>query len=195
MQQPASNTPGDVLVNNSPALLKFICGSLATSVEVFIHRDIGERYLGTQAAAVLVIVPLFGLGWEGYDLRLLFWFLPAYLVMCLIARIGMLKRRWRGEQGHSYYTGWPRGFSGRGKVSELTMKRFLEPLAILTIGGFVCALDPPLGTYLMFAAGGLFISVNLSAEEDRTRVLDMHDAVIHQELIAERFRDLRRDQF
>jgi hypothetical protein len=75
------------------------------------------------------------------------------------------------------------------------MKRYLEPLAVMTTGGFVRSLDPPLGTYLMFAAGGLFISVNLSAEEDRTRVLDMHDAVIHQELIAERFRDLRRDQF
>jgi hypothetical protein len=97
MQQPAHDTPGDALTRNSPAILIFICRSLATSVEVFIHRDIGERYLGTQAVAVLFIVPLFGLGREGYDLRLLLGFLPAYLVMCVIARIGMLKRRWRGE--------------------------------------------------------------------------------------------------
>lgn len=173
----------------------FFCRSLAASVEVFLHRGIGERYLGWQAAAVLVIVPLFGLGWEGYDQGPMMLFLMAFLFMCFCARISSIVRRVRGRPGHTFYTGWPRIMSDRAKWSEMTIKRFVEPLIVLCIGFLFLLVSPPLGAYLMTAAVGLFMSVSAIDLEDRTRALDMHDAVIHQEVVAERFRDMRGERW
>ena len=38
-------------------LAMLIIQAYATSVEVFLHRHLGERYLGLQAVGVLVLVP------------------------------------------------------------------------------------------------------------------------------------------
>jgi hypothetical protein len=78
------------------------------------------------------------------------------------------------------------------KFSELTCKRFVEPVYVLLVGWTLWLLnEAPLGSYLMLAAVCLLVSVNASIAFDNIRVMNMHDAVIDQELIAERFRDLR----
>ena len=77
---------------NSMGVGLFICRSFAVSIEVFLHKEMGERYLGLQAAAVLLFVPLFSLFWPGFDLRPLMLFLLAYLVMCFFSRVGSLSR-------------------------------------------------------------------------------------------------------
>jgi hypothetical protein len=191
---PQNPNPSDATGANLAWAL-FVCRSVAVSVEVFLHREIGERYLGLPAAAVLLLVPLYSLGWRGHDLWPLMLFLLAYLVMCCCARVGSLVRRFRGEPGHSFYTGWPRVMTARAKWSEVTFKRFVEPLLVLSFGFLILLANPPLGTYLMLAAGGLFISVNASIAEERTRALDMNDAVIHQEIVAERFRGMRGERW
>ena len=56
-------------------------------------------------------------------------------------------------------------------------------------------INPPLGTYLMLAAGSLCISVCASEAEERTRALDMNDAVMNQESVADRFREMRSDRW
>lgn len=169
----------------------FLCRTLAVSLEVFLHSGIGDRYLGLQALAVLVVVPLYMLFWPGYDLRpmTLFWW--AYIVMCGIGRLGTIGKRLRGEHGHSRYTGWPRGMTGRGQWSEITVKRIVEPVFVFVWGCIIRQLNPPLGTYLMLAAGSLFISVSADEAEERVRVMDMNDAVIDQEGVADKFRHMR----
>ena len=147
----------------------FICRTFAVSIEVFLHRGMGERYLGLQAAAVLLLLPLYSLGWQGYDLRPLMLFLLGYVVMCGFARIGMLVRRSRGEHCHTHYTGWPHGIRPGAKCSELTVKRIVEPAVVMGAGFLLRQINPPLGTYLMLAAGSLFISVSASDAEERTR--------------------------
>jgi len=173
----------------------FICRSLSVSVEVFLHRGMGERYLGLQAAAVLLLVPLYSLVWPGYDLRPLMLFLLAYLVMCCLARVSSIAHRLAGEHCHSHYTGWPRGIKPGAKCSELTVKRVVEPAIVMAAGFLLRQVNPPLGTYLMLAGGSLFISVSASETEQRTRALDMNDAVINQEQVADRFRDMRSERW
>lgn len=182
----SSDSPGSTL-----AFGLFFCRTLAASVEVFLHREIGERYLGLQAAAVLLLVPIFSLGFPGREIGPLLLFLVAYLVMCAVARVGSLVRRFRGRTWHTYYTGWPRLMSPRTKCSELTFKRFIEPALLLSGGVLLLAINRPLGAYLMLAGVGLFISVSATVIEARTRALDMYDALLQQELLAAQFRELR----
>lgn len=125
------------------------------------------------------------------DLRpmTLFWW--TYLVMCGFCRLGAAIRRKRGEHGHSRYTEWPRGMTERAKLSELTVKRGLEPIFVLFWGYFIRQVNPPLGTYLMLAAAGLCISASANEAEQHMQVMDMNDAVVDQEGVAERFRQMR----
>lgn len=173
----------------------FLCRALAASVEVFLHRNIGERYLNWQAVAVLVIVPVFALGWEPHDSGPLMVFLMLYVLMCAVSRIRALRRRGQGSCEHSYYTGWPRLIGPKAKCSEMTFKRVFEPLLVVSGGFLLTAWNPPLGTYLMFAAGGLFLSMTAIEVENQSRALDMHDAALEQERLTERFRDLRGDRW
>lgn len=172
-------------------LLLFVCRAFATSAEVFLHRAPGDRYLGWNAAAVLLLVPLFGAFWQGYDVRLLMGFLPAYMVMCIVARVQALQCRRRGERCHSFYTGWPRLMGPKSKLNEIRVKRFDEPLVTLLAGWVIRQADAPLGTYLMICGISLFVTVNLSLTLQQLQALNMHDSVIDQEQVAQRFREMR----
>jgi hypothetical protein len=171
----------------------FVVRSWATSLEVFLHRDIGERYLGWNAAAVLVLVPLYMLGWEGYDARPMEGFLLAFLGMCAVSRMAIFRRRLQGGSCHSLYTGWPRFLGAKAKITELRMKQVYEPIGVFVLGLTFRDYEGPLATYLMIGAVCLFISVSASGTLERIRSLDLNDAVIEQELAAERFRGMRGD--
>lgn len=174
--------------------LTFVSGALAASVEVFLHRSrtIGERYLGLQATAVIAIVLLYSLFWEGYDVMPLLRFLGMFLFMCFLARVGAAARRRRGgPQEHTRYTGFPRVCSVFRRLSERTAKMVVEPMLVFLAGAFVMPVSEPLGGYLMLASVGLLISVHMSVGYDRVRALDMNDASIDQRQIAERFREMR----
>lgn len=172
-------------------VLMFVVQAWATSVEVFLHRGFGERYLGLQAGAVLLLVPLYCLAWPHYDLRPMMMFLLAYLVMYCTARSKAVLRRWRGEQFHSYYTGRPRLMRLLPRCDEVAVKRFIEPLIVLGIGYLSAQGNRPFGTYLMCAAACLIMSVTMSVAWSRTRALDLNDAVFDQQEVAERFRAMR----
>ncbi|MEM7398088.1 MAG: hypothetical protein AAF354_04015, partial [Pseudomonadota bacterium] len=60
--------------------LGLACQVLEASVAVFLRRRFGRRYLGGQAAAVLLLVPLWSLGWQEHDPTPLWWFLGLYLL-------------------------------------------------------------------------------------------------------------------
>ncbi len=174
----------------------FMSGALAISVEVFLHRSrsFGERYVGMQAAAVIVIVPLYSMFWEGYDLMPLMRFLGAFLLMCFLVRLGGLVRRRRDGQGvHSRYTGYPRLMRLMPRADERRVKGALEPLLVFFAGIFASPTSEPLGGYLILTSVGLAVSVQLSVGYERQRVIDMNDAYLEQRYVAERFREMRRN--
>ena len=116
--------------------LLFVFRAWATSIEVFLHRGFGERYVGAQGAAVLLLVPVYCLCCEGYDLGPMMYFLVAYLAMCIVARLGVVARRRRGEYGHSQYTGRPLIMWLLPGWDEVKVKANAEPLLIIVIGFF-----------------------------------------------------------
>ena len=175
--------------------LQFIAESWAVSVEVFIRREFGWNYIGAKGAAVLLLVPMFMLLWPEHDLRPLLWFLMAYLMMCVIARVQAFRRRSRGDANHSYYSGWPWAMGIFRGCSEVTVKQWFEPLLVGSVAFLIGENNVPLAAYLLGAAVCLFMSVFTREQSVRQRAAAMNDAVIEQQIVAERFREMRGEQF
>jgi len=176
--------------------LGFVARTWATSIEVFFHKRVGDRYLGLNAAAVLLLIPIYSLFWQGYDLRPLMWFLMVYLGAVVIARLGVVTRKRGGVRIHSFYSGYPRFMNGRSKLSEVQWKKCVEPFVSAFFGaGLYVQGERPLGAYLMIAGACLFISVAIAELQFQQRATAMNDQVIEQEYVAERFREMRGNGF
>jgi len=187
-QPPAGSVPQAVNV------IALVVQSLAVTVEVFIRRRMGSRYLDRQAAVALLLIPGFGLLWPEHDLEPLMWFLAAFLVATTLVRIRSLRRRFRGEEEHSRYNGWPVILSWPvfRRLSEAKAKALAEPFLAFGVGGVTTNVSVPLGAYLMAAAFGLMFSDGMLRAFEQQRLLDLKDQLADQRRIAERFRDVRR---
>lgn len=191
MQAQQQQEPQSDFVDQARAtvnILIFMMRTLAASVVVFLRRNFGEQYLGGPAAAVLIAVPLFVTAWPGHDVRPLLWFLPVYLYACLLHRVVIVRRKRRGVVLHRYYGGDSllRRFFPR--MSESTMRRGMEPLVAMIAGLLLMPVSEPLGSYIMLAGSGLFISENVNDTMQREHVQRMHDAYLEQQFYMEQFR-------
>lgn len=186
-------------IKTGVGILTAVCGTLAVSLEVFLHRSasFGERYMGLRAAAAILLIPFYAIFWPEHDATPLIGLLLAYLAMCFCIRIGVLTRARRGgQQVHSLYNGYPRLMTvTRGLFRERTVKLIVEPVLTLVIGALTMALSQPLGGYLMVASVGLLVSVHLSAGYDRVRAMDMYDAYVEQQQLSSTFQHMRGDRF
>jgi hypothetical protein len=185
--------PGMQDTGNWMNILVVVMQVFARSIEVFLRRDFGHRYLGLQGALVLVLVPVFSLLFPGYDLRPLLLLLPAYLFFCVIHRLRQFRVRRNVPPRHSYYNGRPLLNSLLRKLDESWIKRFCEPFLVVVAGGMVGDWNVPLGAYLSVAGICLFFVENLLAIRESQQATDLNDALIEQQLRAERFRHMRGD--
>lgn len=176
--------------------LAFGCWSLATTVEVFLHesRSFGQRYLGLQAGAGVLCILVFPVLLPDRDVRPLLDFLLVYLFMCGVARFRVQWRLRRGgADGHSFYSGRPRIMRFVGRMSEETVKRVVEPVIVCLVAVFMMPASEMLGGYLLLAGSALFLTVNIHADIQRVRSMDLQDALLDQRHLVERFRSMRRD--
>jgi hypothetical protein len=180
---------------------RFLCGvafvarAFAVSVEVFLHRadSFGERYLGLQAGAALLLIFFWPVFCEPHhDPTPMFIYAGAYALACVVIRARLQLRRKRGlPQPHTRYNGTPELLRRFKRLDEVKVKQTVEPFMTFAIGAVILNFSPPLGGYLMIASAGMLISNGLAAEYERRRVSDMHDAYLEQRGVAERFRDMR----
>jgi hypothetical protein len=175
-------------------VLGFVIDAWATSLQVFLHCRFGERFFGPQAPAVLVLIPIYMVGWPHDDLRPMLLYLPAYLFMCLVQRLEMGLRRLRGDPPvHSRYNGTPVFMKWFGRMSEISVKTVMEPLILFIFGVLVRSDNRPFGTYLMIGAICLLVQSYMGVTWMWMRATDMHDSMIEQHELAERFRGMRGD--
>ena len=160
-------------------------------VEVMLHRRMGIRYLDSRCAFGLLVLLLYPLFWERYDLRPFMIFTAVFVFMHCAQR---LKSAWMIRQGdvvHSYYDGYPLLLRLCPWVSEATFKRLVEPLIIGLVGIFTLEFDHPLAVFLI-AAGVLHYMMNDREERrQRMRAMTMNDAWLDNQMAADRFRGLR----
>jgi hypothetical protein len=170
------------------ALILFI---LAVSTEVFLRKGFGPRYFGLQSALAALAIPFFTIFFPHDDPRPLMWFLMAYLGMCLLCRIGTMACTARGLHCHSRYNGRPLLCRVLPWMSEVAIKRSVEPAVVLVAGLLIAEWNLPLGSYLMLSAFGLAATAFLIEAHERQRSMDMLDGYLDQTVIAERFRQMR----
>jgi hypothetical protein len=190
-QQP--NQQGDMFEDAQLGvnILMFVVQAWATSLEVFIRRDIGCRYLGWNAVSVLILVPIYSMYWEHFDISPMFWFLLAFLLMCGVARTSNLRQGNRGR--HSYYNGYPRMVKANAVINEVRFKRFNEPFVIGMLGACLTQFNQPLGWYIFFGAVCLCIQATVWNQLEEVKVMDLNDSMLEQSYLAERFRSRSRN--
>lgn len=167
---------------------------LETSVVVITRRDFGRRFFGLQAALVIPLVLVYALAWEGHDTSPLLAFLGLYLFACALARARIMRRGLAGDTQHSHYSGTPsilRAPLFRSWLSERAAKQRVEPLLVFAIGLGLMQLSEPLGSYLMLAAFGMAVSMQVSVAYEQTRFMDLRDAQFEQRSLSERLRESR----
>lgn len=176
---------------NGAGILAFIVECFAITVILFLRRRFGQRYVGIQAVAGILLILFFCGLCPRYDARPMMLFLIAYIKAFFYARSGVLYRGWRGNTEHSRYNGWPWLMCIFRSFRETTVKQFIEPPLVLVTGCLFCKLSEPLGAYLIIAAICLFASTSISNAWNRHRLLELNDAVIEQRQLAERFREIQ----
>lgn len=174
-------------------LIALVARGFAVTVELFLHRSgsFGERYPGIPGAIGFLAILFFPLFWPGVDCSVLADFFLLYLGMAVWVRIRILLRRVRkrGHRLHSYYNGTPRLSWLLRSMREETIKTLVEPGLVFLVGAALFEWSPPMGSYLMTAAGGLLVSSGLAQSMERQRALDMHDSLIEQRSLVERFHE------
>ena len=168
-------------------LAQVILGWLSVSLEVFIRRDFGERYLtwlrlllGYFAMNLFTLIP-----------RIIFTFVPfvhinVVPVSSLVFKgfiVLSLYHQWRIWRRNRKSIVWHSESFGISRLSFLPINdwilyRFVEPLVCLVIGLFLRYLDPATGIWLIIASIALFIKNQMVFAASRGRFLDVIDARI-----------------
>jgi hypothetical protein len=167
---------------------------LAAPVEVFMRTRFGAKYFGVPSAVALLALPLWMTFWPGEDPQPLLIFWGLYIVMQLRARIECARMVARGDYVHTRYNGWPRLARLFRRMPERHVKIGPETVFVCVAGGLLMAVSPPLGSYLLAAgfSSGLLGSIIDAAE--RARSMEINDAWIEQQSLADRVREIQRDR-
>jgi hypothetical protein len=196
MSQPSNAPNGQPRFWQHANLAVFLMQTLATSIQVFIRGGFGARYLGLNAAAVLVVVPLFFAFKRVTDFGEIGFYLTMYVAMCCLHNHGVKLRLKRGEVWHSYYDGQPvlQRFFPRLKCSEVTFKRWFEPCLVIGAGLLWAESNEPIGTYLMLCGASIACLTHFYQVQEATRLNDLNDSILDQQALAERLRESRGDR-
>lgn len=164
---------------------------VAAPVEVVIRTRFGSQYFGLAALLGLFMMPAWVLFWPDADVRGLMWFWGLHVLMQFRARFEVFRMLRRNEIVHTRYNGRPRLQRLLRWMTESQVKAIGEPVFVFLCGIFMMPLSEPLGTYLMAAAFCLGLNHSVIESVERARALQLNDARIEQESIAERFREMQ----
>lgn len=176
------------------AIVNWVARGCANTVEVFLHKRFGHRYLGVHSLIPLPIMFFYTAYWaeEGYDVRPMASFMFLYVLALPLAMLGSSIARWRGKVEHSRYNGLPRLFNAETIKKEVRVKEIYEPLLVVLFGFFLTDLySPPLGLWLVLAGvclGGINSQIRQRQNEQDW---DLQDAMIEQRFRMEEAREMQ----
>jgi hypothetical protein len=184
-QQQNSERPAGKVVN-WPLI---VCHFLGLPLELVLHnvKTFGVRSVGPRAGGALLVMFLFVAFHPDENVRPLIWFMIAVVPLSIAAQISATLRLWRGQQSHTRYSGRPYAMWVFPYWNEVTIKR-LEPIVTWVVGAIIYRFNHPLGSFVVCAATGVAVKIATEFRGNRTRNLDMSDAVIDQRIAMEGMR-------
>lgn len=182
------------LNNGSPPGLEKLLFAMvrggAVSVELFLHRGFGLRYV-TQYGLMGVGLMMFYLAWwppEEFGPFVVYFLL--FVALCLLRILGAWIRFWRGDSEHTLYGGFPVLLRRRLAHREYKVKQFFEPLLVAIVGAYTIQWDRVLGIYWIGAGVCLFISNAWERRWLNWQALALHDATLEQQHSFRRFQEI-----
>jgi hypothetical protein len=170
--------------------------AITLSLEVFIRKDIGERYfspLDLLMTIVLmgVLVFAFSESYALFDTWLFTFFLCSFVAMGIIHISRASRRHKTNTEIHSYYAGEPL-LSKILNMGEDRAKMYGEPAILLLLGilfvvGGKYIYYPTYGLGLYMIVGALFMLLKAQLEYymQRTKYLDTVDSKIESEVLSD----------
>jgi len=149
-----------------------------TLVEILLHVNVGERYLGFSA--VLAPALMLGIALNSSTGGGLLFLAVAFIIRILLHSTSSRRRfEYGGELVHSRYPGHPLFGWLNGKMKEPTA-RGLEACLVAAIGGVICLLDQTLGAYLLCSGAAMLLALGLRESIAHDQLLDKIDAEIER---------------
>lgn len=162
--------------------------AFAYLTEAMIHKNMGLRYIDASIPFALGILVLYPIFWPENDQRAFLVFSALFVLSHIGQRFSAARRRVMGDRFHSFYTGESLLAGLFPRLSERAVKRHVEPLFVVLLGGIALYFDRPLGTLLMVSAGAMIATNEQQMRRERERVYAMHDALLENQMAADRFR-------
>lgn len=174
-------------LNTSVNVLYTVCSALALPCVLFLHRDVGSRYVGPRALLTFVAI-LLAPSFFPYENPLpVLVFLLMFFVRGAGTQLRAIRARMRGEPIHRYYEGFPRLMRFFRFKDETKFKRF-EPCLVLVFAVPCMPLSQALGGYLLIAAFAWIVMNSMNESADHERLDAMLDQQIEQRNLVARFR-------
>lgn len=178
---------------NMQALVRIVSGWMSVTIEVFIRRDFGERYLNLLRvmSALILMRSFMGLYWlrsaildvipeamrpDTAPTFVFNWFQVAFMAMALLHILFIFIRNRQGTLWHSQSFGM--SFLSFLPINDWVLYRYIEPALCFGFGYWLHARDPLLGGWIQWSSVALFLSNNLVYNQARSRVLDIVDSQI-----------------
>jgi len=187
--------------NEQGAFITFILAFLrmmCMSVEVFIRKNIGERYISLLHTVGIVVVYMTLMIFTvsitpAFDTLLMHIFFLSSLVLVLYHVIKARLRHREEVEIHSYYGGTPLPVEFI-PIPENFFRIYLEPILILIIGVLLFFLGQTIddlyflygfGIYLAFVGVLMFIKAQIEYHIQRNNYLDLLDKKIESDAISD----------
>lgn len=175
------------------ALVKGMPDALCLSLEIFIRRRFGERYLTWRiiASTFFSVCVVFALIAVLYHIAKPDWsydaprsgaaealWMFAFWLHCLWHKFVIWDRNRRGEQWYSYAPGDAFPFWRAMGISEIATFRFAEPMAavLVALACFALGIGGSVNAWLLGSGLSLFVKRQLQYYTERRAVLDMIDS-------------------
>ncbi len=171
------------------ALVEIVARMFSVTVEVFLRRNFGERYLsgpvlvGGALAVQLVTASLAGqplLEPRGASLGAML-FLWAYASLCVGHKLVIWRRDRTGERWHSLSDGTSRRLFDHVPIAPRVVQLYVEPALVAVFGLALLFADRVLGAYLLLASLAFLVKGQLTQRRRREAWLDYVDKTIEAE--------------
>lgn len=174
--------------------LVFAARVLASPLEVCLRRGFGPKYFGFQAVGTLLLFPLWTMFWPTDNPTGLYGFWAIMMFFFARAKAESTRMVAKGDIVHTRYNGTSRLSRYFKRLPEPKVKGVCEPAFGLVAGAIVMQFDRPLGSLIVASAVAMFLVQATIEGVEQARVSELNDALIEQQSIAERFREMQQNQ-
>ena len=163
---------------------------LSIPLNVLLHFGPGERYIGIPGLIIIPCMVAYTMAFQSASWTPMFLLLFAYILMCLVWRgYAIFRRLWIKRPVHTRYGGRPLLHLLAPGLSE-TFVQYIEAGLAVIVGLALSKVNAPFGGFLVLSGLGKTMALNIWAMVRRAEDWNRTDAMLEQQELAERSRDM-----